>query len=91
MGDQTMRQAPPVLGGALRRAAFHRAQPRFCNHAPLPNAVVRFRVIDPIKSVDGGGELHGCHLTDRSTTLRSLLGRIRGINRKGLTSGHICM
>jgi len=58
---------------------------------PATKSRVLFRVIDPIKSVDGGGELRGCHLTDRSTTLRSLLGRIRVINRKALTSGHICM
>ena len=38
-----------VMGDQTTRQA-----PPVRNHAPLPNAVVLFRVIDPIKSADGG-------------------------------------
>jgi hypothetical protein len=63
-----------VVGDQTTRQA-----PPVRNHAPLPNAVVLFRVIDPIKSVDEGAELRGCQLTDRLTTLRSLLGRFAAL------------
>jgi hypothetical protein len=73
MGDQTMRQAPPVR-----------------KSRPASRCRMLFRVIDRLSQwMEVENYAVAPHRSLNHTALAA--GPIRGINRKALTSGHICM